>query len=95
MNIGSIISGVMGLAGGGWGSTIAVIGALVGIFVINRMWKNYKAKQLHEQSENTSAQDQTNVIIKNQQQAAQMKKDEQAAQDARPKPPTAPTDLSK
>jgi uncharacterized membrane protein len=77
----------MGIAGGGWGSAIAIIGLIVGIFIIRRMWSNYRAKQVHEQSENISAQDQTNVIIGGQQAEAQMKKDEAAADASRPKPP--------
>ena len=78
----NIVSGLFGVAGGGWGSAAAVIGLLVGLWLIVRAWKRWRAEAAHKDTEDQAAKDQAGVIQGNATSEAQAKKDEQSAADA-------------
>lgn len=61
-----IVTTILGLFGGGWGTAVAVIGALVGFFILKKAWTNFKQKQAHIDSKDKHVSDHAKVIGDNQ-----------------------------
>lgn len=79
MNWGSIVTGLLGFASGGWGSAVSIVLLCVGAFFIYRMWKKSVQDQAHNNSLDQAAVDQAHDIHQNQTQGAQAAADQHAA----------------
>lgn len=78
--IGSIISTVLGLIGGGWGSAVAAIALIGALLYVKHLWTKFQEEKAVNDGKTQAAKDQQNAIDKNTQQGQTVVGDEAKAE---------------
>lgn len=76
----SIITTILGVIGGGWGSAVAAILVIGAVLYIKHLWTKYQQDQAVKDGKTEAIKDQQNSIDKNTQQGQTVVGDEAQAQ---------------
>lgn len=74
----SWITSLLGIAGGGWGSAVAVIALIVGVIYVKHLWNKYVQEKADKETKDQAVEDHLKVVDKNNASSVQIKSDDAA-----------------